>query len=297
MLRGIPHPFTSGYFGAHDWEQWQAAYQLYIDDRVEAALEIAIEIGVGFRAEKLPFFTMLEAEAATAAKSEVYRASDWLTIEWCPSEVAAPIDEVATIALNACETIARKFNWVHGIPTVITILTLESDQGYRLGYETPKTSYEKICVAGDSLSTAFFPTLLAHEYGHVIAENLSFSKIPTWLSEGCAMWGAEQLTKNPWNWLSAGDLESAFRSSWSPITAELAQREAAYQQAGWIVSLINDIVPIGQFLSDFPKESWWEAVRDRALARDRIETMVRSKLGMSIESLFLRAEQKVSKLS
>ncbi len=295
VLGGLPPVLIPTQTGANDWFRWATIYGLFNDDRVEDAFELAQEVGIGHHGERLVFFKMLQAEAITAAKSKFEPISDWLSLEYCPDDLRLPLELVVPRTLAACDRAASRMEWEHEVPTVVTILSIEADNGMRLGYEAPKTEYEKICLAADTVESPMYDTVVAHEYGHVIAENLSASRIPLWVSEGVAMWVADQIESpqpfvtRQWPWLSVKDLEATFRSTFSPYGAEIVAREAAYQQAGRVVQAINDLMPIQEWLRRFQSERFLDGLLDRIFSRSPAEALSRRFLSSSLEDLFAQA--------
>lgn len=295
VLGGMPPALIPAQTGANDWYRWATIYGLFNDDRVEDAFELAQEVGIGHHGERLVFYTMLQAEAMTAAKSKIEPITDWLSLEYCPGDLRLPLELVIPMTLAACDRAASRMEWDHEVPTVVTILSLEADNGMRLGYEAPKTEYEKICLAAETVESPLYETVVAHEYGHVIAENLSASRIPLWVSEGVAIWVADQIDspqpflRGQWPWLTYKKLESAFRSTFSPYGAEIVAREAAYQQAGRVVQAINDVMPIEKWLRAFQSERFLDGILDRILGRNPAETLSRRLLSSSLDKLFAQA--------
>lgn len=296
----------SAYWGMQeDVARWHAIYALYSNDNLEGAAALVEESSVGVRGQHLPFLQILEAEWATQSQGERRRLSPWLEIEFVPEETGDGIDELAKVALAACQMVGNRLDWQHEVPVRLSLLAEEPGSGYRLGYEVPKYPYEKICISPTTIHDGSFASVVAHEYGHVASENMSASTIPTWVTEGVSIWVANQLQSprpfvdGSWLWRDPSALEQVFATTWSPVRGELNDRWVAYQQAGQIVAHLasrGGEASIARFLRAHAMNSWYRVFQTSILGQRPTQIALREVYKQDEPSVFRSARELLASL-
>jgi hypothetical protein len=246
----MPNPFAS------DSAHWDAALEHYHWDRLEEAYEVICNRGIGEAGGFLRWYRVIEAELITRRQANKVPLAPWLNFEYLPQEVPDP-DGVGDRVLAACDQVAGHLGWQHVEETLISVLAEEADAPWAThpyGYCAHKEPYEKICLPGYLLDDPEeFSQAVAHEYAHVVSENLAEGNASRWLEEAISVClemrfdddTRQQFCDGRAPWWSPADLEIALVGTGDeadppdeachPLSEPAADAVwIAYQQAGWI---------------------------------------------------------------
>jgi hypothetical protein len=142
---------SPAYFGVlDDFPYWNAVFELYRKDELQAAVDLLEKIGIGMYGDYAIPGDLLYLEAATSADSEIVRLGERLEIEIVRSQLPFPFDELAGEVVKTYGEVKDFFG--SAAPRVDTLLTLLIEgssiptASLRDGYFTPKTDYGKICL-------------------------------------------------------------------------------------------------------------------------------------------------------
>jgi hypothetical protein len=283
-----------------DSPHWDAALEHYHWDRMEAAYAEVRDHGIGEAGSYLRWYRVIEAETITRQKSSRVEVTPWLSFEYVPKEVLDLRDELCSRIVSSCDEVARRLDWHHSERTLISILAEETDApwtSHPYGYCVHKEPYEKICLPNylvDDLEE--FSQAVAHEYAHVISENLADGYTTRWLEEALSVLVEQRFDEETWiafrdgkaKWRSPEDLELAIEGR---ADEEAGRDEVwmAYQQAGWIgryLSSLGDEARLAKLLRAVADESLgWNLMRT-IRGRDRVEAAFESVFGMGQKRLF-----------
>ncbi len=236
----------AGHYGAAgESAAWRVVFEHYYWDKLEEAHNAALSLGAGNMGHSLIGLRMIEGEHMTRERGSINEVNDWLKIETIQDEM--PIDHGVLQAQikKSCDAIAKRFDYEHSAPTLVSVLAQESNVPWmpgRHGYCTDKYPYEKICVPHAAVHDPdVLDHVIVHEYTHVINHNLSKGRCPLWLDEALAMVAEGGIDKNAWHrfangqlkWLPPDQLDHAYRGN---REAESERRRVwmAYQQSGAI---------------------------------------------------------------
>lgn len=165
--------------------------EYYHLDRLEAAYAEIRDWGIGEAGSLLPWYRVIEAELLTRKKGVQLPLRPWLRFEYVAAEVLDSRDMLAAKILDACDEVARHFEWSHGEETLISLLAKEADAPwatYPYGYCSHKEPYEKICLPSYLMEDPEeFTQAVVHEYAHVVSEALSDGQAPRWLEEAISV--------------------------------------------------------------------------------------------------------------
>lgn len=231
------------YGAAGETVAWRAVYEHYYWDRLDDAYNSASALGAGNMGHGLVGFRMIEGEHMTRQRGSIEQVCEWLQVETIHDEVSQ--SEIAQNILDSCNQIAERFAFDHGSPTLVSVLSKDSNVPWmpgRHGYCMDKYPYDKICIPNSALqSHEELDQVIAHEYAHVINLNLSSGKCPLWLDEALAMVAGGGVDRRAWKalvqnerlWLKPSQLSAAFLKN----REDAEQREQvwfAYQQSAAI---------------------------------------------------------------
>jgi hypothetical protein len=293
---------TTRYGSVGDYGEWQAAIEEYYWDRLEPAYDLAVALGVGVTGAYEGWFRMIEAETVTRRQSEMREVNDWLSLERIPHE-AHDADEMARLAVDACEDVAERFGFEERPKTLVTVLSEEADAPWavgRFGYMMDKYPYDKVCVPHNSVGTTHgFQEVVAHEYAHVVVLNVTQGRAPHWLNEAIAMLAErssdlrlrQAFASGQADWLSPRELENVHtaRRQGEPHPARTWR---AYQQSAWIgrylVSLRGE-KGIGELLNGFSNNSAWTELKMRVTGQPAADEALREVYGLGEEETFAKA--------
>ncbi len=178
---------------------WQVIRELYYQDNVKAAYEMALSVGDVVGGNTLGFFRLIEGEYLTREASEIDRIDERLQFE--SSNLREHLK--AEVQSN-CSAVASRLGWSFEVDVLVTLLVAEADNpwhGGRYGYYMDKYPYDKVCIPGaTSTDPGLFRQVLSHEYAHVITTNLTNNRAPHWVEEGISqtMEGREAKPISSW---------------------------------------------------------------------------------------------------
>ena len=279
---------------------WEAAFEHYQWDRLEAAYDLIREHGVGEMGTLLRHYRLIEAEMITRQKSRVLQVNEWLTLEYVPKDVMGLEAQLGVKVVRGCNEIASRLGWTHGQPTRIAILAEETDADwstYPYGYCATKEPYEKICLPNYLLDEPDeFHSAVAHEYAHVISSNLSDGNAPRWLEEAVSVLAeggideeiAGEFRDGKCEWLSPDALEKLLESRGDDeLVVALVLR--AYQQSGWIGRYLCSIggdAGLRKLLIEHANDKVLTNLKLRFMGRDRVDGAMREVYGQSVRKVF-----------
>lgn len=297
-LPSVSNPFTE------DSPHWEAALELYHLDRVKDAFEEIQAFGVGEAGSFMRWYRVIEAETLTRTRSHVVQVAPWLLMETVATEVAGLERALTRCTVEACDEVADRLGWSHGVQTCVSILTEEADAPWAAnpyGYCVSKDPYEKICLPNylvDDLEE--FSQAVAHEYAHVISDNLSDGYAPRWLEETVSVLAERKFDDEAragfcsgvHPWLTPGELELTIEG-----TSDDDGRNRvwlAYQQAGLIgryLTSLHDERRLGDLLREHANESPLRNLRLAFTGRERVDGALRAVYGFGTKSLFEQSLQ------
>jgi hypothetical protein len=216
------------YGAAGESGAWKVVFDHYHWDRLKEAYEAAVELGAGHWGHGLVGYRMIEGEWITRERGVVERVNDWLQVEVILDELPGAglphrtVPETLVKQIVApCDEVASAFGFAHGPQVMVSVLSAESDVPWmpgRHGFCIDKHPYDKIVVPNYSLNDPDdLRHVMAHEYAHVVALNLSEGRVPRWLDEAIAMVAGGGVDKRAWRllesgheeWLDAEELDSS----------------------------------------------------------------------------------------
>ncbi|AIE87160.1 hypothetical protein [Fimbriimonas ginsengisoli] len=286
-----------------DSSHWDAALEHYHCDRLEAAYAEIRDFGIGEAGGYLRWYRVIEAETITRQKSQRVDVNDWLKFEFVPLEVLDLREELANRIEKACDEVARRLGWIHSEQTLFSILAEETDApwaSHPYGYCVHKEPYAKICLPNYLVDDPEeFSQAVAHEYAHVISENLADGYCSRWLEEALSVLVEQRFDEETWRdfrdgispWRQADDLELAIEGR---TDDEEGRDEVwlAYQQAGWIgryMASLGNEARLGRLLREVANESVAWNLRRTVRRQGRVEAALETVFGMSQRELFSNA--------
>lgn len=288
-----------------DLSIWEAAIDMYHQDRVVEAWDLISQLGIGDSGEYVRWYRVIEAEAVSRKGSQTLKLASWLTFEFVPREVLSLQKSLSKRALAACNRIAVRLAWSHGPPTRISILAEEADAPWAVfpyGYCVSKEPYEKICLPSYLADDpADFNRAVAHEYAHVIVSELSGGHAPRWLEESVAVLAEEDPSPADTgtileHWKDPDQLELALESRQIEDSPE-DEVWYAYQQCGWIGRYLSNSGKdrgIRELLCAHQDEGMWTNLSLRLRGLDRVEGALRQTYRISVDQLFDAAKEYVA---
>lgn len=223
-----------------DRSAWKAVLDLYHEDKVVEALDLAKRTGAGEAGHYLRLYRLIEAEAISRPGSDVHRLAPWLEVEYIPEEAPGGIETLVPALLSACDRVSAALGFAHGPPTRIAFLSEAARAPWATsphGYCMDMYPYEKLCMPSRLLSdTNRLSVVVAHEYAHVATLNLTLGRATHWLEEAVSMQfepkrrgrpGVEFVSEEE-PWLPPAELIAAFGSDDEVDVWE------AYEQSMWI---------------------------------------------------------------
>lgn len=281
-----------------DQSVWKQVSQAYYEDKLDAAYDGAVALGTGYTGGGALFFRTIEAEYLTRKSATQHKLADWLTIEIPTSESLDPQSMKEPI-LQACDESARRLQWKHSAPILITILTQEADAPWvrgRFGYFVDKFPYDKICIPFNAtLDNDRLMSVAKHEYAHAIVLIRADGYAPRWLDEMIATTiegGPEReyiarFASGAIPWLNAHELEAAFFGVREGAGGEQVFR--AYQQAACIGAYLVDEFGeehLSDLLTSFADNPIIKEIAMRAAASNRADEAIKETYLMSEKKLF-----------
>ncbi|MBI1756798.1 MAG: hypothetical protein HYR64_06800 [Fimbriimonas ginsengisoli] len=280
---------------------WRAAMELYYEDKVEGAFEIAGPSAGAYHGSLLRTYRLIEGEARTRRASRRYRLASWLEFEWVPEEVP---DHAAAgqAVLEAASAVSTRLKWDRHESTLATVLVAEADADWndsRYGYCVDKVPYDKIClpqvVCADP---AELSRVAAHEFAHVVVLNMGQKLAPHWLDEGiaCLMEGrvvarAAKQTVQRGQWLSPLQMGGAFEVD-RRDPANLEGVGAAYDQATVLVGYLHSLAAdqgLVDLLTALPDHSRWMDVLMTLVKGKPVDAALHHVYGFDEGGLFAKA--------
>ncbi|MDR3689482.1 MAG: hypothetical protein P4L46_08900 [Fimbriimonas sp.] len=289
---------------AGDTPHWEAAFDYYYQDQVEAAFAEVTESGVGEGADLLRWYRVIEAEFVTRKKSRTIDVTPWLQMEFVPDQLMGLEEELAQRTLAACDEVAQRIGWSHGSQTLLSILASETEAPWAAnpyGYCVSKEPYEKICLPNYLVDDPLeFGQAVAHEYAHVISTNIADEYAPRWVEEAVSVLVERRFDRGTWSdfkadrtrWLSERELEFALTDRTEDEEARKEEIWNAYQQAGWIGRYLAELKgenSLGAFLREIANESPVANILRSFRGQDRTDRALRQVYGVSKRELFDRA--------
>ncbi len=283
-----------------DWA-WREVIKAYNWDRLEAAYEMTLSFGMGSDGSRGIFFRRIEAEFLTRKASVQEKVNAWLTVEYIPDQNPNPPALIQGI-VAACDEIARRLNWAHGPPVMVSVIAEEADAPWmpgRNGYFIDKYPYDKICIPNFSAQDPYrLHSVVIHEYTHEIVQDLTRGKAPTWLNEMVAVTAqggpspevVAKYASGQLSWLDPARLQRQFvreyagQGDWD--------RYNAYQQSACIGKYLVDLKgeqAIGDLLRAFSDNSFLKELAMRAMNSSPSEEALKQVYGMGEKDLFERA--------
>ena len=296
---------------AADTPHWEAAFEHYYQDRLEAAFDEIKEHGVGEGADLLCWYRVIEAEALTRSKSETITVAPWLTLEFFPEQLMGFEHEMGQRTLSACDEVAKRIGWEHSIRTHLSILAEETDAPWAAnpyGYCVSKEPYEMICLPNYLVDDPIeFGQAVAHEYAHVISTNIADEYAPRWVEEAISVLVERRFDKKTWRmfcdlpemWLSERELEFVLTDR-SDDDGSKEEIWRGYQQAGWLgryLAHLRGDLSLGEFLREIANESPSTNILRSIKGQDRTENALRQVYGLSKRELYSKAYAWVCGLS
>lgn len=291
-----------------DAPRWEAALEHYEWDRVEEAFRCIRGHGVGEAGVYLRWFRLIESEALTRRYSRIESLTPWLSFEYVPDELGALKTDVVRRTLRACDEVANRLGWQHGVETRLAILSEAVDApwaSHPYGYCSEKEPYYKICLPAYLVEDGTeYRQAVAHEYAHVVSAHLANGYAPRWLEEAVSVLAERSFSHETWEefradpdlWLSPSELEIRLDSR----ADEEQEKDAvwrAYQQCGWIgqylVSL-GDEKRLGDLLRAHADEGVWRNLKLALWGQERVDAALKTEYGLDSRRLFRSAFQYLS---
>jgi hypothetical protein len=293
---------------SEDAAAWEAAIDLYQQDAVVEAWELAQQAGLGDSGRYLRWYRLIEAEALLRAGSHRIPASAWMEVEYHPNEIDDPRPYVYLLK-SAAEQVAKRFRWTDWAPTTVALLTSESDHRWAMhpyGFCIEKDDGYKIILPYDVLDdNAELQEAMRHEYAHVIAFELSDGQAPRWLEEAMCVSAEESLDsetkdeflQDPESWRSPQDLEATLESFSDDESGE-EEVWLAYQQCGWIGLYLLERggeVRMADLMRAHRGGSGWNEFWIRLRRESPTDRGLRRLFGFGVSELFDRAYQRMAR--
>jgi hypothetical protein len=221
----------------------------YYWDRLEGAYQGALALGTGPGAQGAIIYRQIEGEYLTRKDASQIQVNEWLTLEFVEAEVPNAVDLQAPI-MSACDAIARRLDWQHSAPIMMSVLTEEADAPWavgRFGYFVDKYPYDKICLPNRATQDlARLNEVVMHEYAHAIVLNMAGGHAPRWLDEMIAMIAqggpdravASRFASGELTWLSPAALNVQYIAEQNGQSGELVGY--AYEQSACIGRYLID---------------------------------------------------------
>lgn len=274
------------------WSDWRVVLEQYNQDHLEAAHRLAEEFGAGPAGMGIVVYRRVDAEYLTRVRSTTEPVNDWLTLEWVPDELAMD-DSMRTLMLDAMDSVAKRLGYETRGKVLLSVLTTEADAPWsdgRFGYMVNKIPFDKICVPLAAFgSRERLHEVVAHEYAHVIAHDLSEGRVPRWMDEAIAM--VMQSGDRPHrvdHWLTPDELDMAYHADQGDV-----RRWNAYQQSGIIgefLATMGGEPKIGELLRDFANNSTWTELKMSLTGQRPEDEALREAYGFGVQDLFSNAE-------
>src|SRR2546423_9108907 len=105
---------------------WKEVMEAYYWDKLEAAYEGALAVGTGAGGQGAIIYRQIEGEYLTRKDASQVQINAWLTLEFVEAEVPNAVELQAPIT-EACDAIARRLDWQHSAPIMMSVLTMEAD--------------------------------------------------------------------------------------------------------------------------------------------------------------------------
>ena len=282
---------------------WKAASDLYYEDKVVAAQDIATPNSGAWGGTALRFYRMIEGEADTRRASDQTALSPWLNYEWVSHEVPHHV-AVGEVILHAASKSAERLGWDKHESVLATVLVAEADADWneaRYGYCVDKVPYDKICLPQVSThDPSELWRVTAHEFAHVVVLNTTQKLAPNWLDEGiaCVMEGrdanlARQRLRQANIWMTVGEIRGAFEPDRrDPSNMRLIR--AAYDQGTVLVNYLHTLkgdAGLIELLHAFTDHSRWKDLVTMISGRQPVDGALMQAFGFASEELFERASQ------
>lgn len=284
-----------------DYPFWNAVIQLYDEDKLEGAFEVANRLGDGREGRGIYFYRLIEAEYALRRNGLVKELAPSLSLEYMPSEQEHRVDWLMGATAHVLDEMRTRLNWTGEEKVWVSVLPEQYDFAFasnRFGYCAQKTDFYKICLpAHAAADPTLFGVTLAHELAHVVSLSLSKQRLTKWLGEGFSVFISGEgdnrsrvaFLNKPQLWLAPRELESQFGPG---VDLDSLPKWLAYQQAGWVVryaAKLQGIPGLMRLLEFHGDESFWHNMKVLALERSRTGDAIQEVYGMSEEELMGKA--------
>jgi hypothetical protein len=279
---------------------WEAALEHYHWDRMDQAFARIQQRGIGDAGVYHRWYRVIEAEAISRKYSRQQPITDWLSFEFVPDELDGMTEELTRRTLDACDEVAERLGWDHGVETHVAVLSEAADGPWAAnpyGYCVEKEPYFKICLPSYLVEDLEeFSQAVAHEYAHVISTNLSDGHAPRWLEEAVSVLAERSLSPEAWEvfardeqaWLDPDELELRLESR-GDEESNGDEVWMAYQQCGWIgryIASFSGEKRLGDLLREHTNESLFRNLRLAFQGKGRVDGAIEKVLGMSTPALF-----------
>lgn len=207
---GIVSP---GYLGVLDeFPYWNAVFDLYRKDRLDEALLVMKDLGIGMYGDYGMAGDFIYLEGITSDESEIIRLGDRLEMEVIRGQLPFPYEELTLLA-NATYDEVRLIGGgaLEKTDTCITVLVKGGEipgASWRDGYYTPKEPYGKICLPMPGVLPKVM-TGMKRGLAYNLAFQIAGGQASLWLLEAFASVVTGSTGSHPPMWLSPDQLDVA----------------------------------------------------------------------------------------
>lgn len=291
---GIPR------FQTYNDPVWRTVFQLYDQDKVVAAMELAQQVGAV--RDLGQDVNQIYAEAVVRQSGQSDRVTEWLTLETIPDEVGEYADPLRTIVKEACEQSSQMFGWDNSVPVWVTVLPTEAREDWmpaRFGYYVPKAPYGKVCIPSALVGSERLSPVVRHEFTHHIARHMGGGNVNRWLGEGLAtlaegVWfghAVGMFLSDRATWLSPGDLNQIVSADNRDHTM-LGRIGVGYAQSNLIVRYLaqtHGVASLGLVLQNLGESGPIRYLSQAVFPRPLVDVAFRAVYRMSEQEVFAKA--------
>lgn len=297
---------------------WRSVLELYNQEKLKGAHDLAEEIGLGDLGGFLQWFRILEAEYLTSESSVIREPSPGLSIEFPDAIEEQTQNTVEKLFLREIDVVGQRLAISDRPPTRITVLVQEVDAPWATspyGYCIQKVPFTKICLPYHLLSNSGrMAEAVRHEYAHVLTLNLGKGWVPRWLSEAISTLMETETNRQdrispPAAWFSPSDLDAIYRSEAMPVGKRWVDRvmgpdwssgdadpsrqrnsvNFAYNQSSIIGKFLRakgGEGKVGALLTAIGDDSPWSSIQRVLLGRNPVDIALKKVFGLSRSQLF-----------
>jgi hypothetical protein len=213
-LRAAVSDVSPGALGIVDeYPYWNRVFQLYGEERLQEAVEVMSQLGIGMYGDYSISGDVVYIEAATSEESEIVRINEHLELECIREQLPFEFDTLGHQLDSAYSRVRAVFEAPDSIRDTLLTLFLKDaaipTAAWRDGYFSPKTQYGKICLPMpqdvDAILAAFGRGL-AYQFAY----EMSSRQAENWVLEAATLLASPEPTSIPVpKWLNEFDLNVA----------------------------------------------------------------------------------------